>query len=319
MRALSRLFVGAIAVLVAVGLARAQDFPASRVTVVVAFSAGGPVDVVARVLADRLAQRWGVPVTVENRTGAGGNIAAAIVAKAAPDGYTVLFTATGVAINQSLTANPGFAIADLTPVLVPTLGTTTLAVHPDNPAHTLAEFIAARKSGGFTFGTAGIGSAAHITAEYLFKTLAHIEAIHTPFQGAPQAGTALLGNHIDLISVASSDAVPLIQQGRLRGLGLSGTVRSDATPLVPTLSEQGFDLVSHGWVIAMVPAKTPAAVAGKLNAALNDIVQDPEVRRQLANAELSPRRQSLGEAAEFLRGELANWSRMVRAIGLTPR
>ncbi len=319
MRFLSRLFLGVIAVLAAAGLAPAQDFPASRITVVVAFSAGGPVDVVARVFADRLSQRWGVPVTVENRTGAGGNIAAAIVARAAPDGYTLLFTATGVAINQSLSANPGFAIADLMPILVPTLSTTTLAVNPDNPAQTLAAFIAAHKSDGFTFGTAGIGSAAHITAEYLFKTLARIDAIHTPFPGAPQAGTALLGNHIDLISVASSDAVPLIQQGRLRGLGLSGEVRSDATPAVPTLREQGFDLVSHGWVIAMAPAKTPAAIAEKLNAALNDIAQDTQVRRQLANADLLPRRQSLAEAAEFLRGELANWSRMVGAIGLKPR
>ena len=314
-----RLFVGLVAVLAAAASVRAQDFPAGRITVVVAFSAGGPVDVVARVLADRLSQRWNLPVTVENRTGAGGNIAAAIVAKASPDGYTVLFTATGVAINQSLTANPGFAIADLTPVLVPTLSTTTLAVNPDNPAHTLAAFIAAHTSGGFTFGTAGIGSAAHITAEYLFKTLGGIEAIHTPFAGAPQAGTALLGNHIDLISVASSDAVPLIQQGRLRGLGLSGAARSEATPAVPTFREQGFDLVSHGWVIAMLPAKTPAAIAEKLNTALNDIVQDPEVRRQLANADLLARRQSVAEAAEFLRSELASWNRMVGAIGLKPR
>ena len=110
----------------------------------------------------------------------------------------------------------------------------------------------------------------------------------------------------------------MIQQGRLRGLGLTGTARSETTPAVPTLREQGFDLVSHGWVIAMVPAKTPAAVAEKLNAALNDIVQDPEVRRQLANAELLRRRQSLAEAADFLRGELANWNRMVGAIGLKP-
>jgi len=308
-----------LAALIAAGLARAQDYPAGRVTVVVAFSAGGPVDVVARVFADKLAQRWGVPVTVENRTGAGGNIAAALVAKTAPDGNTILFTATGVAINQSLSANPGYAIEDLKPVIFFSASGLTIAVNPDNPARTVADFIAQHRDKNFTFGTAGIGSAAHITAEYLFKALAKIEAIHTPFQGAPQASTALLGNHIDLISVASSDAIPLVQQGRLRGLAVSGRSRIELIPAVPTLKEQGFDLVSHGWVVAIVPARTPPAVAEKINAALNDIMQSPEVRRQLENSELSTRRQSLAEAADFLQTELASWNRMVGAIGLKPR
>ena len=307
------------AVLAAVGPAGAEDFPSRRVTLVVAFSAGGPVDVVARIFADRLAQRWGVPVTVENRTGAGGNIAAALVAKAAPDGYTILLTATGVAINQSLTASPGFAIAELEPIAFPSISSITLAVNPDNPAATLGQFVAAHRTQNFTFGTAGIGSGAHLTAEYLFKALARIEAIHTPFQGAPQASNALLGNHIDLISVASSDATPQIQQGRLRGLAVSGEARSSVMPEVPTLREQGFDLVTHGWVTVMVPAKTPAAVAEALNAAFNDIIQDADVRRRLVNSELNPRRQSLAETAQFLRSELATWSRMVEAIGLKPK
>ncbi len=309
----------ALGLLAAAGTARAEEFPTRRVTLVVAFSAGGPVDVVARVFADRLSQRWGVPVTVENRTGGGGNIAAALVAKAAPDGYTILFTATGVAINQSLMANPGFAIAELAPIAFPSVSSITLAVNPDNPATTLAAFIAAHRSQGFTFGTAGIGSGAHLTAEYLFKALAKIEAIHTPFQGAPQASNALLGNHIDLISVASSDAVPLILQGRLRGLAVSGEARNHLTPDVPTLREQGFDLVTHGWVTAMVPAKTSAPVAEALNAAFNDVTQDPDVRTRLVNSELNPQRQSLAEAKQFLQSELATWSRTVEAIGLKPK
>jgi len=323
MTVMSRLCVRALmvagALLVAAGSAPAQDFPARRVTLVVAFSAGGPVDLVARVFADRLSQRWSVPVTVENRTGAGGNIAAALVAKAGPDGYTILFTATGVAINQSLVAAPGYAIADLAPIVFPSISSITIAVNPDNPATTLTEFVAAHRTQNFTFGTAGIGSGAHLTAEYLFKAIAKVEAIHTPFQGAPQASTALLGNHIDMISVASSDATPLVQQGRLRGLAVSGDARNDQMPAVPTLREQGFDLVSHGWVAVLVPAHTPAAVAEKLNAALNDIAQEPEVRRKLVSSELSPHRQSLAEAAAFLQGELAAWSRMVGAIGLKPR
>ena len=318
MRVVGTLVVAA-ALLAAAAPGRAEDFPSRRVTLVVAFSAGGPVDVVARVFADRLTQRWGVPVTVENRTGGGGNIAAALVAKAAPDGYTVLLTATGVAINQSLMANPGFAIAELEPIAFPSISSITLAVNPDNPATTLQQFVAAHRTQSFTFGTAGIGSGAHLTAEYLFRALARIEAIHTPFQGAPQASNALMGNHIDLISVASSDATPLLQQGRLRGLAVSGDARSRVMPDVPTLHEQGFDLVTHGWVIAMVPARTPAAVAAALNAAFSDVAQEADVRRRLVNSELNPQRQSLAEAAEFLRTELATWSRTVGAIGLKLR
>jgi tripartite-type tricarboxylate transporter receptor subunit TctC len=316
MTGLLRTLLLAVAVLNVAVVSRAEDFPARRVTIVVGFSAGGPVDVVARVFADRLGQRWNVPVTVENRTGAGGNIAAALVAKAAPDGYTILFTATGVAINQSLIVEPGYAIADLMPIVFPSVSSITLAVNPDNPATTLKDFVAAHRTQSFTFGTAGIGSGAHLTAEYLFKALAKIEAIHTPFQGAPQASNALLGNHIDLISVASSDATPLVQQGRLRGLAVSGEARSSVMPGLPTLREQGFDLVTHGWVVAMVPAKTPTAVAEALNAALNDVAQDPSVRGKLVNSELAQRRQTLAEATQFLGSELATWNRMVGAIGL---
>ena len=297
----------------------AEDFPTRRVTLVVAFAPGGPVDLLARVLAERLAQRWNVPVTVENRTGAGGNIAAAFVAKAAPDGYTVLFTATGVAINQSLNEHPGYAIGDLTPILFPSVSSTTIAVNPDNPARTLSDFIAAHRAKGFTFGTAGIGSAAHLTAAYLFRAIAKVDAIHTPFQGSAQAGAALLGNFIDAISVATSDATPLVLQGRYRGLAISSESRSERMPAVPTLREQGFDLVTHGWVVAMVPAHTPPAVAATLNNAFNDVVQAPEVRRRMIDADLAKRRQSLAEAAEFLQQEVASWRKMVDAIGLTPR
>src|ERR1700722_2944531 len=306
----------AAAVLAATQSAIAQDFPARRVTLVVAFSSGGPVDLIARLLAERLAQRWGVPVTVENRTGAGGNIAAAFVAKAAPDGYTVLFTATGVAINQSLSDHPGYAIADLTPVLFPSISSTTIAVNPDNPARTLTDFVAQHRTKGFTFGTAGIGSSAHLTAAYLFKAIAKVDAIHMPFQGSAPAGTALLGNFIDAISVATSDATPLVQQGRLRGLAISSEARSERIPAVPTLREQGFDLVTHGWVVVMVPARTPPAVAAMLNAAFNDVAQAPDVRRRLVDAELTTRPQSLAEAADMLRRELVAWRRMVEGIGL---
>ena len=129
----------------------------------------------------------------------------------------------------------------------------------------------------------------------------------------------MLGNFIDAISVATSDATPLVQQGRLRGLAISSDVRSERIPAVPTLREQGFDLVTHGWVVVMVPARTPPAVAAMLNAVFNDVAQAPDVRRRLIDAELATRPQSLAEAADMLQRELVAWRGMVDAVGLKPR
>src|SRR5712691_3035744 len=141
------------------------DYPSQRITIVVGFAAGGSVDAIARVIAEKLQERWGRPVIVENRTGASGNLAAAAVARAYPDGYTLLFTATGVAINQTLYESPGYAIKDLLPISFAAVNATVLAVNPKNPARTLQEFFAAQAGKSFVFGTSGIGSGAHITAE----------------------------------------------------------------------------------------------------------------------------------------------------------
>jgi tripartite-type tricarboxylate transporter receptor subunit TctC len=272
------------------------------------------------VIAEKLQERWGRPVVVENRTGATGNLAAAAVARAAPDGYTLLFTATGVAINQSLYESPGYAIGDLAPISFAAVNATVLAVNPGNPARTVSEFLAAHAGKSFTFGTAGVGSGAHITAEYLFKVLAKADAIHTPYQSGAQAATALIGNHIDLISVAQPDAAPLARQGALRALAVSGAHRSEALPEVPTLGEAGFPGFSaSGWIALLVPAKTSPEIAAKLNAEVNEILQRADVRQRLEAVGFSPSTQSLDAAAGFLRGELDRWSRMVKAIGLTIR
>jgi tripartite-type tricarboxylate transporter receptor subunit TctC len=313
--------LGAALLLVSVAAANAQaDYPAQRITIVAGFAAGGSVDAIARVIAEKLQERWGRPVVVENRTGATGNLAAAVVARAAPDGYTLLFTATGVAINQSLYESPGYAIGDLTPISFVAVNATVLAVNPGNPARTLQEFLAAHAAKNFTFGTAGVGSGAHITAEYLFKVLAKADAIHTPYQSGAQAATALIGNHIDLISVAQPDAAPLARQGQLRALAVSGARRSEALPEVPTLGEAGFrGFSASGWIALLVPAKTSPEIAAKLNAAVNEILQRADVRQRLEAVGFSPNTQSLDAAAGFLRGELDRWSRMVKAIGLTIR
>ena len=296
--------------------AQAPEYPAQRITIVAGFAAGGSVDAIARVIAEKLQERWGRPVVVENRTGATGNLAAAAVARANPDGHTLLFTATGVAINQSLYENPGFSISDLAPISFAAVNGVVFAVNPKHPARTLAEFVRSGKS--FVFGTAGTGSGAHITAEYFFKVLAKVEAVHTPYQSGAQAATALLGGHIDLISVAQPDAAAHARQGALRALAVSGAQRSDALPDVPTFAEAGFPGFSaSGWIALFVPARTSPEIAAKLNGAVNEILQRPDVRQRLDAVGFVPNTQSLDGAADFLRAELDNWGRMVRAIGLT--
>jgi tripartite-type tricarboxylate transporter receptor subunit TctC len=306
-----------VACVVAASAARAQDYPTQRVTILVGFAAGGPVDVIARLLADGLQKRWNQPVVVENRPGAGGNLAAAAVIKATPDGYTLLFTATGVAINQSLYENPGYAIRDLMPLSFTAINNLMVVVHPANPARTLKAFVDAHRDKGFVYGTAGVGSGAHITAEYLFTKLTKVEAIHTPYQGAAPATGALLGQHIDLISVAVPDSAQQVLQGNLRALAVSGASRSEVLPDVPTFGEAGFPgFTAQGWIALFAPAKINPQIAEKLNAAVNDILQTPEAKERLAAVGFIANRQSLPDTAQRLSSELDNWGRMVQAIGL---
>jgi tripartite-type tricarboxylate transporter receptor subunit TctC len=297
--------------------AQPAEYPTQRVTIQVGFAAGGPVDVIARLLADGLQKRWNQPVVVENRAGAGGNLAAAQVARAVPDGHTLLFTATGVAINQTLYDNPGYAIADLAPISFAAINSLMLAVNPGNPSMSLRQFVEAHRTRNFVYGTAGVGSGAHITAEYLFRLAARVEAIHTPYQGAAPATAALLGNHIDLISVAVPDAAQQVLQGSLRALAVTGAARSEVLPQVPTLGEAGFPgLIAQGWIALFAPARIDPAIAAKINAAVNDILQTADAKDKLAAVGFVPNRQNLSDTAQRLKSELDSWGGMVQAIGL---
>jgi tripartite-type tricarboxylate transporter receptor subunit TctC len=311
------LAAAALIAVVGAGAARSQDYPTQRITIVVAFAPGGSVDAAGRIIADKLHERWGQPVVVENRLGAAGNIAAAAVARAAPDGYTLLLTASGIAINQTAYENPGYSIKDFRPIAFPAVNSSLLAINPDNPARTLKEFLDAYRTKSFVYGTSGVGSGAHITAAYLFKELAKVDAILTPYQGGAPAITALLGNHIDLISVAVPDAAAQVQQGKLRALAVSGAARSEALPDVPTFGEAGFPgFAAYGWTALLVPAKTSPQIAEKHNAAVNDILAMPDVRQRLDAVGFTPNRQSLAETAERLNVDLEKWKVMVEAIGL---
>src|SRR5215510_2712947 len=287
------------------------SYPAQNITFVVSFAAGGIADVVARLVGQRLSERLGQPVVVENRVGAGGNLAAKSVAAAAPDGYTILATTSALAVSETASRNKGFSTNDLDVVAIVAISPDVLAVHPANPARDLKEFIAAARTRSFTYGSAGVGTGPHIGAEYFFRAVAKVKAVHVPFTGGAPAVAAAVGNHVDAIVLTLPTVTPQINQGGLRGLGLASATRNAAVPDVPTYGEMGFPGVHSGsWVGFFAPAKTPEAVLAKLNAEINEIIKGAEAQQKLKTIGFDPIVKNLGETAAYFRSEIATWGKM---------
>jgi tripartite-type tricarboxylate transporter receptor subunit TctC len=301
---------------IAVQPAWAQVYPAQNITFQVAFPAGGIADVVARLVGQKLGERLGHTVVVENRGGAGGNIAAKSVSAAAADGYTILATTTSLAVNETASKNKGFSVNELRAVAIVAISPDVLAVHPSNPAKDLKEFIANGKTKSFTYGSAGVGTGPHIGAEYFFREVAKVQAVHVPFTGGAPAVQSAIGNHVDAIVLTLPTVVPPITQGLLRGIGLASPTRNSAVPDVPTYGEMGFPNVYSGsWVGFFAPAKTPDAVIARLNAEINAIVKEPEVQQKLKTIGFDVMIKTQAETEEYFRSEVATWGKMTRAIG----
>ena len=296
--------------------ASAQTYPTQQINVVVAFAAGGIADAIGRLVGQKLNERLKQQVVIENRGGAGGNLAARAVSTAAPDGYTLLATTTALAVNETATKNRGYNTSDLRPVAIVAISPDVLAVHPSNPAKTLKEFIANGKKASFTYGSAGVGTAPHIGAEYLFKEVAKVQSVHVPFTGGAPAVTAALGNHVNALVLTLPTVTPHIVQGRLRGLGLASEKRVAAVKDVPTYREMGIDVLSGSWVGFFAPAKTPDAVVLKLNTEINQIMKSPDVLAKLAQIGFEPISKTLPETEAYFKTEVANWGKMVRAAGV---
>jgi tripartite-type tricarboxylate transporter receptor subunit TctC len=257
-------------------------------------------------------------VVVENRGGAGGNIAAKLVTAAAPDGYTLLVTTTSLAVNETASKNKGFSVNDLRPIAIVAISPDVLAVHPANPAKDLKEFVTRGREHGFTYGSAGIGTGPHIGAEYFFRVVAQVKATHVPFQGGAPAVQSAIGGHIDAIVLTLPTVVPPIVQGLLRGIGLASPTRNSAVPNVPTYGEMGFPNVYSGsWVGFFAPAKTPDAVVAKLNGEINEIMKDAEVLAKLKTIGFDPVVKTHAETVEYFKSEVATWGKMVNAIGFS--
>src|SRR5437660_2254590 len=292
--------------------AAAQTYPSQNVTVLVAFAAGGIADVVARLVGQKLTERLGQTMVVENRGGAGGNLAARAVATAAPDGYTILATTSALAVNDTASRKKGYATEDLRAVAIVAVSPDVLAVHPSNPAKDLREFIATARDKSFTYGSAGVGTGPHIGAEYFFREVAKVKAVHVPFTGGAPAVTAAVGNHVGAVVLTLPTVTPEITQRSLRGLGLASPTRNSAVPNVPTYGEVGFPNVYSGsWVGFFAPAKTPEAAVAKLNAQINQILKEPETQQKLKTIGFDPIFKTHAEAADEFKRDVANWSTMV--------
>lgn len=298
--------------------ANAQAYPSQPVRFLVAFAPAGPADIIGRIVGLKLQQLWGQSVVIENRGGAGGNIAAVQVAKGQPDGYTVLVSTSAFAVNPSLYKNPGYATE--TDFKVAGLAATTpnlIVAAPDLSAKTLKDVIALSKTKGLTFGSAGTGTTPHLSAERVFRFLAKVDIPHAPFTGAGPALNAAMGGHVPLASVAMPAATELVKAGKVVPLAVTSPKRVDALPDVPTVGEAGLEEVDDAtWVALFVPAKTPQAVIDKINTDLNTVLKDPDVKEQFARIGFSAMGGSQPEAERFVKAEIAKWSDVVTRIGL---
>jgi tripartite-type tricarboxylate transporter receptor subunit TctC len=307
--------------LVLVGPAAAQPFPAKPLRLFVGFSPGGGVDITGRIVAAKLSELWGQAITVENRLGAGGTLAADAVAKAPADGYTfVVCNAASHGIAPSLYKKlPYDPIRDFTPISLLGITSNVMVVHPSVPATTVAEFIAYAKAnpGRISFGSSGIGTSPHLSVE-LLKSMTGINLVHVPYKGGAQSSTDLLSGQIQLLITNLPEQIGYIKAGKTRALGVSTTKRSPQLPDLPTISEAGvpgFDVTV--WYGLCAPAGLPRALVDKVNADVAKAVLSPDTRQRLFDQGVEASRNSPEEFAAFIRAEVTKWAKVVRDSGAT--
>jgi tripartite-type tricarboxylate transporter receptor subunit TctC len=303
-----------------VSSAWAQGFPSKPIRLITLTPAGGALDILARTLAQKLAEPFGQPVLVENRTGAGGNIGAAIVAKAAPDGYTIgMNTSSTHGINPSLYGNamPFDAIKDFAPITLAAELKNVVVVHPSVPAANIQELIKYARSNPnkISFGSAGTGTSQHLAGE-MFKMATGTQMTHVPYKGAAQAVPDLISGQIQLMFVSIPDALPHIKSGKLRAIGVTSRQRSAALPDQIPVAEQGLkDFDVRAWFGVIAPADTPRDIVSRYNAEIVRILAQSDVRTRLASIGLDPVTMSPDQFAAFIREEIAKWTPVVKASG----
>ena len=308
----------AASILAIAGPAGAQDYPTRPITLVVPYAAGGGNDVMARIVAEKMSKTLGQNIVVENRAGAGGSVATRAVAKAAPDGYTLVLGGTGsLAVNPTLYNNVGYdPRKDFAPIGLIGTGQLIVVVNPNVAARTIAELIALAKKdpGKLSYASAGVGNGIHLGA-VLFELMADIKLTHVPYRGTAPALTDLIGGHVQIYFSSIPSAIGIAKEGKVRPLAVTGPKRSPVFPDLPTVAETlpGFEAVLHYGIVA--PAGTPKPIVDKLNAALREAVAAPDTKERMAADGTEPLASTPEEYAADIDKEETKWSAIVRKSG----
>ena len=308
-----------LTLIVAPSMARAQAWPAKPIRIVVPAGPGGITDIVARIAGARLSERVGQPVVIDNKSGASGIIGTEVVARAAPDGYTLLMVYPSHPVNPALKQQlPYDTIKDFVGVTTLTTVSLVMLVPPSSPAKTVAELIALSRKERLTFASVGSGSLAHLGAE-LFRSKAAIEITHVPYRSAPAAQQAVMSGEVAMFFDTPITAVPLVNAGKVRAIGVSTRRRSPLLPDVPTIDEAGvpgYEVL--GWNGILAPAATPQPIVQKLNQELVAILAEPEVRQKLAQQGAEPAPTDPATFARLIRDDVAKWTEVIRRAGIRP-
>ena len=299
--------------------ALAQDWPAKPVRIIVPFPAGGSADLMPRILGEKLSEKWGQPVVVENRAGAAGNIGAEYVYRAEPDGYMLLSSSPPpLAINRLLYPKLGFDSTQFVPMSVMAAIPNVLLVHPRVPANSVEELIAYAKAnpGKLNYASQGNGTTSHLTAELFKQRAGGLQIAHIPYKGTAPALTDLLGGQVDMMCDNLGVSLPHVRSGKLKALAVASAKRIASLPGVPALAETfpGFEALA--WFAIVGPPRTPSAIAEKVGADVREALKLPEVRKRLAELSAEPMGFGPADTGAFIRQETERWSAVIRMAGV---
>ncbi|WP_454689717.1 Bug family tripartite tricarboxylate transporter substrate binding protein [Achromobacter aloeverae] len=302
--------------------ADAQDYPSHAIRLIVPYSPGGPSDTQARMIGQKLSERLGQPVIVENHAGGAGNIGAGLVARAKPDGYTLLFCSTGpIMVNPHLFSKMPFdPLKDLAPVALVSLAPSVLAVNPKVPASNIGELIALIRANPekFSYASGGEGTTQHLSGE-LLKDMGGLKMRHIPYKGEAPATVDALGDHVPIIFTSVGTGLPNFKLGRLRPLAVTSARRNPALPDVPALAESGFPGYEvTAWQAVFAPAGTPSNIVDRLNVAVRSVVESPDISGKLMAEGNVPAGDSVQAVSAFLRKEAPHWATLVKQAGVAP-